>query len=149
MAHRRMAALILAATAVSACGSGGTTKSLTRADLIGRADAICGRINAQISAHPYRTRQAIARLASQQAAYEHAAIAELSALVPPVSVAADWKQIIADARTLADDTAKLAVYAKANNLKSGFALVSSDAPVHARMLALAKRNGFKECSRPG
>jgi hypothetical protein len=165
MSRTRLAALALAATTLAASGCGGTTKSssqaappaqaeshtqtgpLTRTELIAKADAICSRVNAQLASTAIRSTHDYARLLPQVAAYEQTELAELGKLTPPASMASDWQQILASTRTLAGDTAKIAEYAKSNNLKAARALLTTATTAQQQMLATAKRNGFKDCSR--
>jgi predicted nucleic acid-binding protein len=148
----RLSVLVLvAATLLSAGCGGGSSKALTQAELIGKADTICVRLKTQLSGPALNAEignvSSVARIASRRAAIERAALAELGKLTPPTSLASDWQQVIADRRILADDLVKLGEYAKANNVKSLDALYLSSAKVGVRMIAMAKRDGFKQCSR--
>jgi hypothetical protein len=147
MFDRRMGALALSAIALTAPGCGKSSKPLTRAQLISQADAICKRVNTKLKTSNINSKQDIVRLVPKLAAYEQQALAELGKLVPPASLANDWKTIVAGAQTLADNTAKLGEYAKANNLKAARGLISSSEKVQQQVQATAKRDGFKECSQ--
>jgi hypothetical protein len=174
MWHIRPAALMLtiSVVAVAVAGCGGSSRSaplvrsaprgssttattagrrapLTRAELIARGDVICGRINAFISANPYRTPQDFPRIAPRLAAYEQAADLDLDKLVPPRSLAADWARILADARFLAVQTAKLGKAVEERGLSAVPPMISATQPIQLQMLAIAKHDGFKICSRPG
>jgi hypothetical protein len=150
MQRRQLTALTLAAATLAAAGCGGSSsKSLTRSQLIAKADSICHRVNAKLTSAngQINSQQDIARLAPQLAAYEQEAVVQLSKLTAPATIASDWKTIVTAAGTLAQNTAKLGEYAKANNLTAARALVSTSKKVQQQMLAVAKRDGFKDCSR--
>jgi hypothetical protein len=146
MIDRRMGALVLGVIALAAPGCGKSSKPLTRAQLISQADAICKRVNAKLKASKISSKQDIARVVPQLAAYEQQALADLGKLVPPASMANDWKTIVAGAQTLADNTAKLGEYAKENKLKAARGLITTSEKVQRQVQATAKRDGFKECS---
>lgn len=150
MTRTRLTALALTATTLAASGCGGSSaKSLTSAELIQKADAVCKRVNARLTLAngEVKSRQDIGRLAPQLAAFQQSAVAELKKLTPPASLANDWKQIVAGAQTLAVNTAKLGEYARSNNMSGARQLVSSSKSVQQQMLATAKRDGFKDCSQ--
>lgn len=148
MTRMRMAAMLLAATiAVAGAGCGESAKPLTRAQLIAKADTVCRRINKKLSSTTIKSQQDIARIAPKLAEYEQEALADLSKLVPPASMANDWKEIVAGAQTLADNIAKLGEYAKANNLKGARSLIQSSTKIQQQIQATAKRDGFKDCSQ--
>lgn len=149
MSRTQLAALALAATTLSAtgCGESPKTTTLTHAELIAKADPICARVNAKRASSTIRSREDYARLVPPLAAYEQTAVAELGKLIPPASMASDWKQVVAGAQTLANNTAKLGEYAKANNLAASRTLFSTDAKAQEQMLAAAKRIGFKDCAQ--
>lgn len=145
----RTATLALLAIGLVLGGCGKSSKPLTRAELIAKADTICKRVNDKLksSNNTIKGRQDIARIVPKLASTEQAALAELSKLVPPAALANDWKTIIAGAQTLADNTAKLGEYAKANNLKAARGLITSSEKVQQQVLATARRDGFKYCSQ--
>jgi len=147
MIDRRIGALALSAIVLAAPGCGKSSKPLTRAQLISQADAICKRVNAKLKVSKINSKQDIARVVPQLATYEQQALADLGKLVPPASMANDWKTIVAGAQTLADNTAKLGEYAKENKLKAARGLVSTSEKVQQQVQATAKRDGFKECSQ--
>lgn len=136
----------LAAGALAAAGCGESAKPLTRAQLLSRADAICARINKKLSATNIKSQQDIVRIAPQLAADEQQGLAELNKLIPPASMANDWKTIITGAQTLADSTAKLGEDVKAKDLKAARTVISEANKVQQRTVAVAKRDGFKDCS---
>ncbi len=116
-AHLAAAALVTLAVAVAGCG-GSSAKPLTRAELTAQANAICKTVTAKLASKTINNEKDIARVAPELASFEQSALTKLSKLVPPAELANDWKQFVADAETLAENTAKLGEYAKANNLKA-------------------------------
>lgn len=149
MTFTRSTALTLIAIGLVAGGCGKSSKPLTRAELIAKADTICKRVNDKLksSNNSIKSQQDIVRIVPKLASFEQTALAELSKLEPPASLANDWKTIIAGAQTLADNTAKLGEYAKANNLKAARHLIQASEKVQQQTLATAKRDGFKQCSQ--
>ncbi len=149
MTHSRLLALSLIAVSLIAGGCGKSSKPLTRAELIAKADAICKRANDKLKSSntTIKTQQDIAKLAPKLASFEQGALAELSKLEPPAALANDWKMIIAGAQTLADNTAKLGEYARRNDIKAARGLIQTSEKVQQQTLAIAKRDGFKECSQ--
>jgi hypothetical protein len=140
-------ALGISMAAVVGCGE--SDKPLTRAQLLARADATCRRINNKLSTgNGAKTPQQLSRAASQLVSYEQKGLAELSKLIPPASMASDWKAIIAGAQTLADDTVKVVERVKVEkNFNGVHALVAEISRVQARTVAIAKRDGFTDCSQ--
>jgi hypothetical protein len=123
------------------------SKSAAVARLIAQADPICRRLNVELAAASRASHVAIATSALRHAALERAAVAELSKLTPPASLANDWRQIIKYRRTLAEELVKLGGYAKANDTQKVKALAVSKTRVHKKLLEIAKRDGFEHCSR--
>lgn len=155
MSRPLLAALALAATVLAASGCGestGTTKPLTRAELIVRGDAICRRINARLAATTVGKGGGFGQLMPPLAAYEHAAVLEMRKLTPPASMADGWGQVIGGAQMLADATAKIGEYAKANNntlpttppTRAAFTAAGAGT---RQMIAAAHREGFDDCAR--
>jgi hypothetical protein len=162
---RRWATCLLgiAALAVSGCGSSGSstagsTQQLTAsapssgptAQLIVQADAICKRRNAALSALPLKSPNAheVELFAAKSVALDEAALAELSRLSAPASLASDWQQILGYTSGLRGDMVKLREDAKHNDTKPIVALGQSTASLKKKLLAVATRAGFKDCARP-
>jgi hypothetical protein len=148
MSRQCRAALGLVAVlfATSGCGeSAGSTKPLTRSELIARGDAICRRINAQLNA--IRSAKDYARLG----AYEQAAVVEMRRLTPPSSMASDWGQVVSGAQARADATAKIGTYppegAFATRKPAVRAAYAAAGTGMQQMVTAARREGFKDCAR--
>ncbi len=147
MGPRRLAAVALAATTVAIAGCGGSEKPLTHAELVSKANAICKTVTAKLATKTTNSVKDIARVAPELASFEQKALSELSKLVPPAYLESDWKQFIAGAETLAENTSKLGEYAKANELKAAGKLITSSETTQHQMEAIAKRNGLTECEQ--
>jgi hypothetical protein len=147
MLRTQLAALAAISLAVSGCGGSSKTGPLTRAELIAKADAICARFHTELHAHGSKTPQELARNVPLLASYEQTAGAELRKLTAPASMANDWKQIVDSVQTLANDTAKVAPYAKENKLQAAQSLISEGQQVQQQALAMAKRDGFNQCAQ--
>lgn len=138
----------LCTSLLAAVGCGESAKPLTRVQLLAKADTTCRRINHKLSSSgTTKSPQEFADRASELVAYEQKGLAELSKLIPPASMANDWKAIIAGAQTLADDTMKIVERVKVEkNLKGAHSLLLETTKVQERTVAIAKRDGFKDCS---
>jgi hypothetical protein len=147
MQYTRVAAIALTATTLAVSGCGSSAKPLTRAELTAKANEICKTVTAKISSKSIKTQQEIARVAGELASFEQTALTNLSKLVPPAELEDDWKQFVAGAQTLAENTAKLGEYAKANNLKGAKGLIVSSEATQKQMVAIAKRDGLTACEQ--
>jgi hypothetical protein len=170
----RIASLALAVAALAASGCGGSKSSgktasasqarsssgqaqssnhggsptgpLTRAELIARADAICASVNARRASLKRLSHGYVAKL-PWLASYEHAAFAQLGRLIPPVSMAGDWRQIVVVAQTVTADTAKIGEYAKSNSVNAARPLFGQVGEAQERMLTTARHAGFRDCAQ--
>jgi hypothetical protein len=164
MAPKRLAVCVLASAALAASGCGssksssndnsvsGTTASanrLTRSELIAKGDAICARVNQRVFSNPARTTADLVRLTPRLSEYELAAAREMEKLNPPTSLLSDWQQIVAASKTLAEHTGELGEQVAKKNTVAARATLSTDATLQSELFAIAKRDGFKVCSRPG
>jgi hypothetical protein len=143
-----LAIALVAATLVAAAGCGSSSKPLTRAELTKQANTICKKVTVKLQAATKKgvsSVQQIAHLAPELASFEETALVELGKLIPPAELESDWKTFISGAQTLAENTSKLGEYAKANNLKGAKPLIKSSTTTQQRMVAIAKRDGLKEC----
>jgi hypothetical protein len=148
---------ILATLVATGCGSsskaeprgssGPPSESAAAARLIAQADPICRRLNVELAAAARASHVAIATSALRNAVLERTAVAQLSKLTPPASLAQDWRQILRYRRTLAEELVKLGGYAKANDAQAIKALAVSKKRVHKKLFEIARRDGFEHCSR--
>jgi hypothetical protein len=155
MATPRIAAPALATSALAAAalaiGCGSSPKPLTRAQLTARANAICREVKTRLEAatkgQSANTPQQFARLASKVAGFEEKALADLTKLVPPPALEADWKRFVAGAQTLAEDTSQLSEYAAAKKTAAAKRLIASAESTQKQAAAAAKRIGLKDCEQ--
>lgn len=145
MSHTRVTVAVLTAAtlAASGCGQSGSAKTLSRAELIAKAEAICVRANAKLKLLE-RTKAATGLLEAGE--YEQTATVELGKLTPPASMASDWREIVAADQTLARDTVKYAEYNKLHNRRELRLLIRAAGEVDHPMSATAKRDGLNECA---
>lgn len=141
-------ALAIAVLAV-ANGCGSSSKPLTPAQLTARADAICKRVTAKLKAagSSVNTPEELKHRIESLSTFEQDALGELSALVPPESLEADWKRFVAGAQTLAEDTAKLSTYLNAKATAQVKAVIASTDATQRQMIAIAKRDGWTACKQ--
>jgi hypothetical protein len=123
-----------------------TGKPLTHAQLIAAGDPICARANLKLKTMSSATRQDTARLLPQAAGYEHIQATELSKLVPPASLASDWKQIVAGIQKFSELSIKASEYLQAKNTSAAASIVQAANITQRQLTAIAKRNGFKACA---
>jgi hypothetical protein len=120
-------------------------KGLTDAELVAKANAICGRVNDKLvaaSSSPNYTSHL-----DELAAYEHVAFAELGKLTPSAKSTADWHVLVGSAEALANDMSQLALDAQANDKTASQALFVKLEKDHTTMTEIAKRNGFVVCAK--
>lgn len=142
----------LLALVLAGCGSGGASQAKNARQLVAQADPICEKIakereaaNNKLHGKSLSTLAALARIAPPIATAEHQAVARLRTIKAPPSVTSDWNELLAGMELLANDTAKMAVEAKRNDLKGVEALDTSGHQVRERLSTIASRNGFKYC----
>lgn len=134
------------AAAPASSSESGTTKALTRAELIAKANAICARVKAKGATITVTTRQDYVTLLPSLVTYLQTAVAEMSKLTPPASLANDWQTIVADNRTLAETAGQIVTYANANDLKATSAIVSTLKQTGTQLANVTRRDGFTSCT---
>lgn len=139
--------LMTMASVTTGCGGSSESQSLTRAELIAKADTICKNLHAKIHANGSSTSQEIIRKVPQNASYEQTALSELRKLQPPTSIANDWKQILNGNQVLADDTVKLGRTAAEGHIQLAKPLISAAQRVQQQVLLTAKHDGFDDCAK--
>jgi hypothetical protein len=83
----------------------------------------------------------------QIAIYNTTQANELSKLVPPASMRSVWTVILTDFHRYGEYMNRLAAYAPQRNPAVLGATLKSSERLRARLDALAKREGFKQCSK--
>ncbi len=121
-------------------------RPLSRSTWIAKAETICGRTNTELDTIRIKTEQQFASLLPQAAAYDHAEATELSKLVPPTTMADDWRQIVTDFQKFGEYTQVVANYALADNLTGARSIYVKGKRTHEQATRIAKHDGFKECS---
>jgi len=167
MANKRRFLIPLIAAILAGCGGshtlsgplvGAHATTSAQSKLIAEADPICAAAsakraaaNAQLgvgaSLTSPKTMFTIAQTAPGVAAAEHQAVAKLSKLKAPASIASDWRTLLTGLQQLASATAKLGTDASENNPQSARELVASTQPTRKNLEAIAARDGFANCGR--
>jgi hypothetical protein len=155
MAHKLRFLLPLVAVLAAGCGS---TQTLTRAQLVARADPICASASAKreaanatlghatsLASPP--TLEALAKTAPALGTYESQVVSRLRQLNAPASLAGDWKSMLAGLQQLANDTVRLGAYAKEKNVTGGEKLIASSKNTRRQILTIAIRDGLGPCGR--
>jgi len=137
------------ATTATATTTATSIKPTTPAEsiLIAKAGAICKRIMARHNLVRLATKQDFVREIPPFAAYQQAALTELSDLAPPASIAHEWKAFAASTRLLANDTTRLGQELKVYHIptvEKTMAQVNKD---ELNMRALATRYAVVGCER--
>jgi hypothetical protein len=123
-------------------------RALTSAALISQADAICYQVNAKRASSVITSKRDMVRILPKLAAYERAAVARMANLIPPVSMANDWKLILVNANAVAQETATLAQYANTNpHILSGAPAIKTIVKAQEQLTQTARRDGFKDCAQ--
>lgn len=147
-----LATVVFAAVALAAIGCGSSPKPpLTRAQLTSKADAICNTVTAKLEAasrgESANTPQQLEHLTAKISGFEQKALGELTELVPPAAMEVDWKRFVEGAQTIAENIAKIGESAASKNTAAGKAAVSAIVTTQKQMVAIAKRNGLKDCEK--
>jgi len=124
-----------------------TGKPLTRAQLIAQGDAICASAKAKVKTLGGNSNAEVINLLPQAAIYYNAEAENLSKLVPPASLSRDWKKIVDDMESVSQYTNGTARYAKEKQEKTAARLYNQGLKVREHALAIAARDGFKDCSK--
>jgi hypothetical protein len=153
---RAISLAVLTTVTLAACGSSGST-TLTRGELVARADPICKQVAAKRTAANEELQKAgatsaqgldlLARVAPRVATEESQAIDRLRSLKAPSTLTSDWQQLLAGMQTLAADAAQIGAEAKAKDLKKVEAITKSGRSTRERLTTIAQRDGFTYCGR--
>jgi hypothetical protein len=123
-----------------------TGTPLTHAQLIAKADEICGRTNVKRAAIVTTSRAQFGQAMPQVAIYDATESAELSKLVPPQALRHDWGLILGDLQLYTQYTNAVAGYARTNKLNSAAPLIETAERIHLRMASIAERDGVVRCA---
>ena len=108
---------------------------------------VTAKLEAANKGESANTPQQLERLTTKVAGFEQKALTELTALIPPQALEAQWQRFVDGAQSLAEDTAKFSEYIADKNTAAGKAIISKAEATQKRMVAIAKRNGFKGCEK--
>jgi hypothetical protein len=120
-------------------------KPLTRAELVARANAICGSTHTKLSAISVKTGEQFTRVLPQIAIYDSVEFKELRKLTPPASMAHEWARIVGGVHLYSEYVNRIANYAQANNSTSAAPLFRAANALHRQLVALAAHNGIRHC----
>lgn len=123
-----------------------TGTPLTRAQLIAKANAICGRTNAKLAAMGFITVKEIERVFPQEVIYRTRETNELSKLVPPAGMVHTWSTLINDFHVYSAYSQAIVPYAHAHNLHGALPLVSPTEKAEARLHSDAAHAGIARCA---
>jgi hypothetical protein len=150
-------ALLAASLAVGGCGGGSSSSrvasssssaaSLSRAQLVARADAICARVNAEVAGLRPKVASPLefAVVVPRSAVFQQRAVRELSALTPPPAIAVAWRQLVAYRRELADGLVALAGQRKGGDARGGKGVPGPGLLLPRTLVLAAERDGLKGC----
>jgi hypothetical protein len=124
-----------------------TGKPLSRSQWIARGDAICAKLNGELSKLPTSKISELPRVLPHAAALERVEVGQLAKLVPPASRTHDWERFLTDTLQWAEGSAKLAGYAKLGEAITASPVATATLAIHNQLTKLAKRDGFKDCSK--
>jgi hypothetical protein len=158
--------LVLAAMLAIGCGGGASTAAPTRAsaptrssaplprgplskaELVAQADAICKRVNTEITPQkvqrpsPQETKQ----LAQHNLTVERRALRSLAKLHSAKPLEHGWRRILSDRRTLVDELVELLGDVKRNDQKAISSLALTKELAHSTLHEDATRIGLKDCA---
>jgi hypothetical protein len=139
-----LAALALG-LALSGCGS---TKPLTRAQLVSHANALCTQVQTKMKhVGTANTVQGLAHIAHKLAGFEQQQLESMKQLKPPTSLGADWKQMIEGAEEVAEDAGSLSTDVQLKKKKAAIEQLKQIGTVEKRISPIAKRDGFTSCTQ--
>lgn len=141
MSRNLTAALMAAAMSLAVFSCGSSSNTLSQTELVAKADAICKRANAVREAERAGTNYAATVRSEQQA------LAELTKLIPPSTLAADWHQLLSDDNTLVKDTATFANFIQTHDPRGAHATIVAATNLQHTLGVLATRDGFKDCAQ--
>ncbi|HEY5194245.1 MAG TPA: hypothetical protein VIJ39_10295 [Solirubrobacteraceae bacterium] len=129
----------------------GSGPPLAASQLVAKADSICARLNTELAAAKdvVQNQEDVVRVAAQRGALEQRAIAELSKLTPPSSIAKDYEQIVTARQALLEQTKKLGEEAAAGNVSAEAPVSAATTSVVREMGEAAQRSGFGACGTLG
>ena len=129
-----------------------TSKHSPSSRFVATAEAICGRLNAEITATPPNSTggaRALGENATSHGALELAAARKLGKLEPPGDLARQWVQIVRYRTELAQSLIVLGHDVENQDARAIARLATAKQAAHAAMSNVAHRAEFKQCARIG
>lgn len=147
ISKRAVARLSVALAAVVVAGCGGSS-TLSRADFVKQANAVCKRVNTKITSAGQATSAAdVVRIGPAVVAAERKGLVDLRKLKPPKSLQADWTKILADLNLLTDNANKLVTAARKNDSAGAQQAANDSTQRQAEIDKLAGRDGLTNCAQ--
>lgn len=129
--------------AVAGCGS---TKPLTRAQLVSRANALCTHVHAEVKqAGPAKTPQDFVHLTRKLAGFEQHALESMRSLTPPSALTADWKHMIEGAEEVAESVGTISTDAQLKKEKGEREALERVERVEKNIAPIVERDDFTSC----
>jgi hypothetical protein len=145
--NRAAARLSVALAALVVAGCGGSS-TLSRADFVKQANAVCRRVNTKISSAGQATSAAdVVRIGPAVVAAEQNGLADLRKLKPPANLQADWTKILADLNLLTNNASKLVAAARKNDGASAQQAANDSTQRQSEIDRLAGRDGLTNCAQ--
>jgi hypothetical protein len=120
---------------------------LARAQWIAAGDAICQSTHAKLATLIAHTAAETKRDLGQVAIYYVAEAESLGKLVPPKPLMHDWERIVDDIHLYGEYAGSAVQDAAANHGTIPASKLASSSKLQAEVIAIATRDGFKQCSR--
>jgi hypothetical protein len=139
--HAAAAAPLLALLLVAGCGD-----TLSKKQLVAKADAICTRVNKQVAKEPDpKTTKDLERLAKRTVEITDPALEDMDALKPPSSLERDFKKFVAVLRKQRDLTKKIGAAAGKGDTAKVQKIGAQANKAQDEYHRLTGKIGFKEC----
>jgi len=135
------------ASSSTSSGTSEMTAPLTQAQLIATADPICAHYLTELHAHPLKKANEFSQELQRLYSNHQTELSELQKLRPPTALASDWAKIVGGHEALSHDMTEALRDAHAGELRAVTPLIISGSRRQAATLAIARRDGFKDCSR--
>jgi hypothetical protein len=151
MTSSRLAAILALSASVAGCGgSSSSSSTLTHAQLVTRANAICAQRNASIQALPKSLAhltdlKTLATYLGDLLSINGPLLNKLEGLKPPAADQSAWNQAIADNRAIQQLIAQTRTAALAGNGPEVRRLTIQIAPLGQKITAAASQLGLSEC----
>jgi hypothetical protein len=117
---------------------------------IAQADAICHKSNEQLARSHVKSKEpaVVAAAIVRNETIERRALGELARLTPPAELAPAWGKMLGYRRSLAGGLGNLAAAVRRGD-KKFTALAKSKKQLHAELLEVGGRAGFRDCAKIG